>query len=60
MKIHALVTICALVVLGFTVSAANDPADEKAVMATLEAMARAADLSQLAALALGSPEFQRR
>ena len=28
--------------------------------ATLETMARATDLSQLAALALGSPEFQRR
>ena len=41
MKMHALVTICALVVLGISVSAANDPADEKAVMATLEAMAKA-------------------
>ena len=28
--------------------------------ATIETMARATDLSQLAALALGSPEFQRR
>ncbi len=40
MKTHLLIILCALV-SGIGVWAANDPAEEKAVMATLEAMAKA-------------------
>ena len=51
MKTHAFVMICALVVVfGISVSAANDPADEKAVLATLEAMAKATIAKDLVTL----------
>jgi len=35
MKTLSLIILCAVVVSGIGVSAANDPADEKALMATL-------------------------
>jgi ketosteroid isomerase-like protein len=43
--------LCGFVASGMAVSAANDPADEKAVMATLEAMAKATIAKDVATLA---------
>lgn len=51
MKTLAGAILCALVVSGSALSAANDPADEKAVMATLEAMAKATIAKDVATLA---------
>lgn len=51
MKTFACAILCAVVVSGIGVSAANDPADEKAVMATLEAMAKATVAKDVATLA---------
>ena len=49
MKRHALVVV-ALLLATIGVGAANDPADEKAVMATLEAMAKATIAKDVATL----------
>ena len=43
--------LCALVLSSSAISAANDPADEKAVMATLETMARATIAKDVTTLA---------
>lgn len=50
MKKLFLVILCALVVSAVGLSAANDPADEKAVMATLETMAKATIAKDVATL----------
>jgi ketosteroid isomerase-like protein len=51
MKTLTLPMICALVLSAIGLSAANDPADEKAVMATLESMAKATIGKDVATLA---------
>ncbi len=50
-RTFACATLCALVLSSSALSAANDPADEKAVMATLEAMAKATVAKDVATLA---------
>jgi ketosteroid isomerase-like protein len=49
MKTHAIALLCVLAA-SVVVSAANNPADEKAVMATLEAMAKATIAKDVATL----------
>ena len=50
MKAFACAILCVIVVLGTALSAANNPADEKALMATLEAMAKATIAKDVATL----------
>ncbi len=50
MKQFALATACALAVMAANLSAANNPADEKAVLATLETMAKATIAKDVATL----------
>jgi ketosteroid isomerase-like protein len=50
MKQFALATVCALGVMTANLAAANNPADEKAVIATLETMAKATIAKDVATL----------
>ena len=51
MKMYAVAMLCVFVASVMGVSAANDPADEKAVLATLEAMSKATIAKDVATLA---------